>query len=42
MYGVKIFCDLFMVEYIYIIKKIIIICFKDGKLLLYGNIIELK
>ena len=42
MHGAKIFCDLFMVEHIYTLKKTLIICLKDGNLSSDGNTIELK
>ena len=42
MHGAKIFCDLFMVEHIYTLKKTLIICRKDGNLSSDGNTIELK
>jgi hypothetical protein len=42
MHGAKIFCDLFMVEHIYTLKKTRITCFQDGNLLSYINSIELK
>jgi len=42
MHGAKIFCDLFMVEHIYTIKKTLITCLKNGNLSSDGNSIELK